>query len=137
MLLQPGAGTAITLGAGNTLRGFTIGNATTALTGTNFGTLTTSEVTINTTGQALTLSTGTLAGGFVGVTSSGGTNNISLTALATSGTFDLGTGALSGATGRAFFVSGGSGAYTYGGRSPTTAPASRSIPSPRSPSPGR
>ncbi len=104
----------------NLLRGFSFGNvgATgTALAGTSFGTVTVSEVGINTNGQALSLTTGTLNGGFAQLRSTGGTNNVLLSGVATTGTSTLGADgdALSGATGDAFVVAGGTGSFTYPG----------------------
>jgi len=69
--------TCITLGTGNTLRGFTIGNsgaAGTDLAGTNFGTLTVAELTLNGDGRALNLATGVLNGTFLDVDASSGNN---------------------------------------------------------------
>lgn len=110
------AGTGVTLGQNNRLHGFTAGNATgTAITGTNFGTLAVSDVTINTTGFALNLSTGTFGtpATFTSITSTGGTNNVNLNAVG--GTGNLGTGALSGATSHAFVMTGGTGTISYSG----------------------
>ncbi|HEU0014056.1 MAG TPA: Ig-like domain-containing protein [Longimicrobium sp.] len=103
---------ALTLGSGNTLTGFV---STGGITGAGFGTLTVSDVTINNpTGQALSLNNGTLAGSFGSVVSGGGTNNVSLTGVATSGTATLGTSGntFSGATGDAVVISGGGGSFT-------------------------
>jgi len=104
---------ALTLGSGNTLRGFTdVGG----ITGTSFGTLTVSETGINNpSGLALSLTTGTLAGGFTSLISGGGTNNVLLSGVSTSGTSTLGTSgnALSGATGDGVVVSGGAGSFTF------------------------
>ena len=61
--------TAITLASDNLLRGFTAGNATTDITGALFGTLTVSDVTLNGTGQALSLNGGTLAATFESISS--------------------------------------------------------------------
>ncbi|MGE4070425.1 MAG: Ig-like domain-containing protein [Lysobacterales bacterium] len=69
--------TCVTLGTGNTLRGFTIGNsgaAGTDLAGTNFGTLTVAELTLNGDGRALNLSTGTVSGNFLDIDASSGNN---------------------------------------------------------------
>src|SRR5581483_5934689 len=65
------SGNDISLGSGNTVRGLSLGNATgVALSsGPSFGTLTVSETSINSTGQGLLLSTGTLSGGFTSITS--------------------------------------------------------------------
>jgi adhesin/invasin len=106
----------VTLGAGNVLRGFNLGNATgVALSGTNFGTLTISEVGINTTGQALSLTTGTLAGSFPQLRSTGGSNNVFLSGVATTGTSVFGTSsdALSGATGNGVLITGQNGSFTF------------------------
>jgi hypothetical protein len=103
---------ALTLGSGNTLHGFI---STGGITGTGFGTLAVSDVSINNTGgTALTLNNGTLTGSFSSVQSGGGTNNVSLTNVSTSGTATLGTAgdALSSATGDAVVISGGSGSFT-------------------------
>ena len=108
----------VNLGSGNALRGFNLGNATgAALFGNSFGTLTISEVGINTTGQALGLTTGTLSGGFPQIRSTGGVNNILLASVATAAPVALGAAAdeLSGATGDAFKIDGGSGSFTYAG----------------------
>jgi hypothetical protein len=104
----------LTLGSGNTLRGFNLGGSGT-LTGSSFGTLTISELGINTTGQALSLTTGTLAGSFAQVRSTGGTNNVLLSNVATSSPVTLGTASdvLSGATADAVVVSGGNGSFTF------------------------
>lgn len=120
-LLTTTSGTAhgITLGSGNTIRGIEIGNTSGAgLFGDNFGTLTLGENRIGGSGQALNLSNGTLAqvsgfDAFDQVSSSSGSNNIALTAV--NGTANLGTGALSGASGTAFHVSGGTATLSYAG----------------------
>ena len=112
------AGVGITLASGNNLAGFTSGNATTAITGTVAGTLSVRDVTINTNGQGLIIGTsGTLANtatftGFTGITTTGGVNGISLTGVG--GTLNTG-GALSGASGNTFNVSGGTANITYTG----------------------
>jgi uncharacterized repeat protein (TIGR01451 family) len=109
-----GAGSGITLAQNNTMRGLTVGNTTAAaITGNNFGTLSLDSVTINTTNGALSLTTGTATATFLGVTSSGGTNNVALTSVA--GTINLGSGALSGATGNAFDVDQGTAGISYTG----------------------
>jgi uncharacterized repeat protein (TIGR01451 family) len=77
------SGNAITVASGNTLRGFTGGNSTTDITGTGFGTLTISEVTLNGTGRALNLSSGTLAASFGSISSTNSaTTGVSLTSVA-------------------------------------------------------
>jgi hypothetical protein len=106
---------ALTLGSGNTLRGFT-GVGT--LSGTNFGTLTVTEVGINNPGgQALSLATGTLSGGFTTLVSGSGTNNVLLSGVATSGTSILGASGntISGSTGDAVVVTAGTGSFTFPG----------------------
>jgi hypothetical protein len=108
---------ALTLGTvtGNTLRGFTSSGG---ITGNNFGTLTVSEVGINNpSGQALNLTTGALSGTFGTLISGGGTNNVFLSGVATSGTSVLGASgnALSGSTGDAVVVTAGTGSFTFPG----------------------
>jgi hypothetical protein len=77
------AGNSINVGSGNTLRGFTGGNSVTDINGTGFGTLTIADVTLNGTGQALNLTTGTLAATFVSISSTASTTTgISLTGVA-------------------------------------------------------
>ncbi len=113
--------TVVTLSTGNELSGLNItgtlagGSGTAGITGSSFGTLKVQNVTVNTTGQALNLSTGAFGAGsaFTSITSSGGTHNIGLTSV--TGTVDLGTGTLSGSSGSSFFVSGGSVSTTYSG----------------------
>ena len=107
------SGNGITLASGNAVRGLNVGN--TSGSGSSFGTLTVSDVSINSSGQALNLSTGTLSGSFDGVSSSGGTNNVLLSGVGTSGTFALGSGTLSDATSDAFKISGGNGSFSYSG----------------------
>jgi hypothetical protein len=76
-------GNAITVGSGNTLRGFTGGDSTTDITGSAFGTLTISDVTLNGNGQALNLTNGTLAATFGSISSTNsGTTGISLSGVA-------------------------------------------------------
>ena len=64
------AGTCITLGSGNTLRGVRIGDSGaggTDISGTGFGTLTVSGVLLDGSGRALDLSNGTLSGSFADI----------------------------------------------------------------------
>jgi Bacterial Ig domain/Calx-beta domain len=76
-------GNAITVASNNTLVGFTGGNSTTDITGSSFGTLTIADVTLNGTGQALDLTSGTLAATFVSISSANsGTTGISLSGVA-------------------------------------------------------
>jgi hypothetical protein len=112
--INAASGFAVTLSTNNTVAGVNLGG-TGGITGTNFGTVTvTDDVVLNTSGTALSLTTGTFAGtGFLSTTSTGGANNVSLTSVA--GTVALGGGALSGATAGSFVVSGGSVSTTYSG----------------------
>lgn len=65
-----GNGNIVTLGQNNTLRGVTLGDSTGIdLVGSNFGTLTTSVVTLNGTGRSVSLTNGTLAATFDNITS--------------------------------------------------------------------
>ena len=82
----------VTLGSGNTLRGLAFGNATgSAIAGTAFGTLTVADVSVVTTGQALNLTTGTLAGSFSRLASSGGASNVFLSGVDGTSTFGIAT----------------------------------------------
>jgi VCBS repeat-containing protein len=112
-------GTIITLGSGNTVRGFDLGLASTDIVGSNFGTLTIDTVNISNqgggAGGALTLDTGAFGANssFLSISSGGGTHAIHLGSV--TGTVDLGNGSLSGASGATFDVSGGSVSATYHG----------------------
>ena len=65
----------LTVGSGNFVHGLTLGNGTTALSGSAFGTLTANDnVVINATGQGLALTNGTFNATLNSVTSTGGTN---------------------------------------------------------------
>src|SRR5205814_1979006 len=96
---------AVNLAQGNTLRGFTIGNTTGAkISGNTFGTLTvgvntTPDMILNGTGQALNLTTGTLAAtsAFASVTSTSSTGaGINLAGIG--GTLAMGSTTISGNT---------------------------------------
>jgi uncharacterized repeat protein (TIGR01451 family) len=77
------ASTAITVGSGNLLTGFNGGNAVTDISGTGFGTLTVSDVKLDGLGQALNLSTGTLAAAFISISSTdSATTGMTLTSVA-------------------------------------------------------
>jgi hypothetical protein len=71
------------------------------------------ESTLSGSGQALNLSSGTFNATFANVSSTSGTNNVTLTTVA--GTITLGGGTLSGATGDAFLLNGGTVSTTYSG----------------------
>ncbi|MCQ3973900.1 MAG: hypothetical protein DPW09_10680 [Anaerolineae bacterium] len=114
--LSNAAGDCLTLEAGNTLRGLTIGNTSATgsdITGANFGTLTVTETTLNGTGRALNLNNGTFNATLDGLTSTSGTNNVNLVSV--NGTANLGSGALSGASSDAFVINGGNVSATYNG----------------------
>lgn len=90
----------LTLGQSNTVRGLDLSNSGgTALTGTNFGNLSLSEVSVNNTaGTAINLATGNPTASFTSVSASGGTNGIILNN--TTGSFSVtGTGTTSGTGG--------------------------------------
>lgn len=108
------AGTTITLNANNTLRGLNLGSSGgTTLTGTSFGTLTASEVSITSGLPALNLVTGTAAVTFDSLTATGGATGVNLNAL--TGSLTINGGAISGSTNTAFAVTGGTGNVTYAG----------------------
>ncbi len=113
--------TAITLGNGNALRGFVVGDSGatggTDIAGSNFGILNVSEVALTGNGRALSLDTGTVAGsGFTGVTvTASGSEGLRLNAVA--GTLALGTGAIAGTAANvpAVHITGGMGTLAYAG----------------------
>ena len=82
------SGNTVTLGSGNTVQGLTLGNSTgTALTGASVGSLKLRDLTINTTGAAISLSSGALDAILAAVTSGGGTHGLALTT--TTGSFEV------------------------------------------------
>ncbi len=112
------AASGLVLGQNNHLYGFSMGNTSgAAIQGSNFGTLSVRDVSVNSGGPALSLNSGGFAAApnnaFISITSSGGANNVSLTNV--TGTGSLGSGALSGATSHALVVDGGNGSLTYSG----------------------
>ena len=112
--LTTASGNAITLGSGNTIRGLDIGNkAASGIAGTNFGTLTLSEVNITGAGRALNLDTGTANATFGTLSSSSGTNGVKLNAI--SGSPSAAGGTLTGASGNELDISAGAGDFTYPG----------------------
>jgi methionine-rich copper-binding protein CopC len=82
-------GNDVTLGSGNTVWGMTLGNATSgiALSGASVGSLKIRDLTINTTGGAVSLASGALDAIIKSISSGGGTHGISLTN--TTGSFDV------------------------------------------------
>jgi uncharacterized repeat protein (TIGR01451 family) len=125
-------GIAVNLSTDNKLLGFSANDAATSISGTSFNTLDVHNVTIaNTTGAGLNLTTGSFVGGaqFNSISSAGGVHGIALTGVNSTGAaIDLGgnsgTG-LTGATGGAFFVSGGNAVLSFGG--PITNTAGHSV----------
>jgi hypothetical protein len=112
-------GNAITVGSGNTLRGFTGGNSTTDISGTGFGTLTISDVTLNGLGQALNLNTGTLAATFGSISSTNSaTTGISLTGVA--GTLTSPTTSITNPTGIGISVGTSGGTLNFGNTNSTS-----------------
>jgi len=82
------AGNTVTLGSGNTVWGMTLGNSIgTALTGASVGSLKIRDLTINTTGAAVSLASGALDAIIKSISAGGGTHGISLTS--TTGSFDV------------------------------------------------
>lgn len=93
-------------------------NGTTGFSASNGGTVNVTTGTVNSTGaQAVNLNgIATTTGiNFTSTTSTGGTNNVALTNVTGAGTVSLGSGALSGASGAAFLVSGGTANISYAG----------------------
>jgi hypothetical protein len=111
-------GTSITVGQNNTLTGFTGGSSVTDISGSGFGTLTISDVTLNGIGQALDLTNGTLAATFLSISSSNSTTTgISLTGVA--GSLTSPTTSIANPTGSALSVDTSSGSLNFGNTSAT------------------
>src|SRR5437870_1881302 len=117
-------GNGINLGAGNTLRGFTVGTTTgTKISGNTFGTLTVGnnvspDVTLNGNGKALDLNGGTFAASskFAAVASSAsGSQGINLANIA--GTVDFGSTTISGNTTQCILVGTSTANITFGNTS--------------------
>lgn len=107
---------AVNLGSGNILRGFTLGNTTSSgINGTGFGTLVIADVSKNGTGQAVALSTGAFGSPATidNITTTSSVNAVSLAGC--TGTLTISTGAISGSTGSAFTINGGTCSVIYSG----------------------
>jgi hypothetical protein len=116
------AGNSINVGSNNTLRGFTGGNSLSDIDGSGFGTLTILDVTLNGTGRALNLSTGTLAATFGSITSnSSATTGISLTSVA--GSLTTGSTTISDSTGIGISINSSSAAFNFANTSVTSSAA--------------
>lgn len=126
-LTRTSAGPAVTLAQDNTIRGVGITAAAgAAISGSGFGTLTTSNIGVNPAGPALHLTTGTVAADFDVLSSTGsGTQGLFLSGVA--GTLTVTGGAISGATGTAVEIAGGDATITYPGNITNTAGRSASI----------
>jgi hypothetical protein len=114
----------INLAQNNAVYGLTLNTtAGEAIGGSNFGTLTVDDVSIDAAGQALSLTTGTLAGDFDKLTSRGGTSNVLLSSVSTGSAIALGVAAdsLVGASGDAVVITNGTGSFTYAGSVRNTA----------------
>ncbi len=109
------AGTCLTLGTDNTVRGITIGNSVIDVLGVNYGTLNMLQSTLTGTGKALDLNTGTANVTLIETTSSSSTTqNVVLTASA--GSLNLGTGSLANSSaGSGAFVQSGTASISYSG----------------------
>jgi hypothetical protein len=112
----------INIGGGNsnTLRGFTVGNTTgfKIASGANFGTVTVSEVVLNGSGGALSLSSGTLAATFGSVTSTSSVaQGILLSSVA--GSLTIGGTTISGNTTQCIHVTGSTATINFGNTSCT------------------
>ncbi len=123
------ATSAITVGSGNTLRGFNIGDTTAVdITGTSFGTLTISEMTLSGTGRLLNLTTGTLAATIdsLQATTAPGGAGVSLTGVG--GTLTVsGTTSITTAGGQGITISGSSVAANFGTSTTITDPLTQGI----------
>ncbi len=107
------SGITITLNSNNTLRGFDMGNSTRDIAGTNFGTLTTTEMALTGNGDALSLSTGVLNVDFTSITSTNSVLN-SISIQTCSGSFSGGNTSLSGGAGSSLSLGTNSASFTFG-----------------------
>src|SRR6185369_8325076 len=95
------------------------GNSTSDITGNNFGTLDVSDVTLNGNGQALNLTTGTLAATFASISSTNSaTTGMSLTSVA--GSLTVGGTTITNPTGIGISVNTSSAAFSFGNVSATS-----------------
>lgn len=121
------AGSDVTLGSGNTIRGVTLNGTASAaidLNGTGFGTLTLAETALGGTGQALNLSSGTLTGptastaAFISISSTNSsTTGVSLTSV--SGNMSSGSTSITNPTGIGIGVTTSSAALNFGNTTST------------------
>jgi uncharacterized repeat protein (TIGR01451 family) len=121
------AGSDVTLGSGNTIRGVTLNGTAAAaidLTGTGFGTLTLADTALGGTGQALNLTNGTLTGpiaataAFASISSTNSsTSGVSLTSV--SGNMSSGSTSITNPTGIGITVSTSSAALNFGNTTST------------------
>lgn len=102
----------ITLGSGNTLRGFNI-VTNGSVTGNNFGSCSMTDISMNVANTALDLTTGSLNATLSSLTSTAGDTIVELNSIA--GTTSIAGGSLSNATLKSVFISGGTLNFTYSG----------------------
>ncbi len=123
------ATSALTLGSGNTLRGFNIGNTTAVdITGTGFGTLTALEIDLNGTGRLLDLTTGTLAATFDTLTSTNAAGGAGVNLTAVGGTLTVtGTTSITLAGSQGINMSGSSVVANFGTSTTITDPVTQGI----------
>lgn len=96
----------------NTLRGFTGGNAGTDINGTSFGTLNILDVTLNGTGRALALDTGTLAATIASI-SSATSSTTGVTLISVAGSLTSGSTTITSPTGNGITVNTSSGNFNF------------------------
>ncbi|MBS1791479.1 MAG: DUF11 domain-containing protein, partial [Acidobacteria bacterium] len=107
---------AITLGVNNLLRGFTVGDTTGSdITGTSFGTLAITEVTLNGTGRALNLTMGSFAAGsaITSIVSTSGAEGITLSAITGANSPTIGATTISGSAGNGLNINASSTPFTF------------------------
>lgn len=107
------AGAGITLGPDNTLRGLGVGNTSTAdIVGSNFGTLTVSDVELSGNGGALDLDNGTLAATFGPIEVNSGVRGIDLDAV--TGSLSIAGTEIDGVSGMGIRVVNGNASHSFG-----------------------
>ncbi|MCA1635797.1 MAG: cadherin-like domain-containing protein, partial [Acidobacteria bacterium] len=120
-VVNSAAGNTVTLNTNNTIRGLTLNDSAGAdITGTTFGTLTVSNVTLSGTGRPLSLTTGTLAATFDQITSTSSTGGAGILLSAVGGTMAVTNGTtITGPSAEGISVTGSTVSANFGNTSVT------------------
>src|SRR5215203_4425860 len=110
----------INVGQNNTLRGFTGGNAVTDINGSSIGTLNISDVTLNGTGQALSLTNGSLTASIASISSSNSAAPAAINLTTIAGSFTSGSTTISDPSAIGISVSTSAATFSFGNTSVTS-----------------